>query len=70
MMRPNATDVIDRLCHTMTHDRTCSVGFVTGQPGERGESLIARAGDALYLAKAQCARPPSTSAFLLKRHTP
>jgi diguanylate cyclase (GGDEF)-like protein len=47
-----ATEVTDRLRHSVSESWTCSAGIAVGQPGESAEDIIARADVALYEAKA------------------
>jgi len=47
-----ATEVVDRLRRSVTHQGTCSVGLTAQNPMESVESAIARADQALYQAKA------------------
>jgi diguanylate cyclase (GGDEF)-like protein len=48
-----AEEVIDRLRRCVTHQRSCSAGLTVRDPGERAESAVARADQALYEAKAE-----------------
>jgi diguanylate cyclase (GGDEF)-like protein len=62
-----ATEVVDRLRRSVTHQRTCSAGLTAQAPGESTASAIDRADQALYQAKAkgrdrvQLARPPAST---------
>jgi diguanylate cyclase (GGDEF)-like protein len=47
-----ATEIVDRLRRSVTQQRTCSAGLTAQDPGERAESAVARADQALYQAKA------------------
>ncbi|HEY1565938.1 MAG TPA: sensor domain-containing diguanylate cyclase [Solirubrobacteraceae bacterium] len=47
-----ATEVTERLRHSVSDDWTCSAGIAVGRPGESAEDIIARADVALYEAKA------------------
>ncbi len=47
-----ATEVTDRLRHSVSENWTCSAGIAVGRPGELAEEIIARADVALYEAKA------------------
>jgi diguanylate cyclase (GGDEF)-like protein len=66
-----ATEVIDRLRRSVTHQRTCSAGLTAQDPGERADSVITRADQALYQAKAQgrdrihVIQPPSSESARL-----
>jgi diguanylate cyclase (GGDEF)-like protein len=47
----DALMVVDRLRRRVHGEQTCSVGVVVHEPGESGESLMARVDEALYAAK-------------------
>jgi diguanylate cyclase (GGDEF)-like protein len=48
---PTATEVVDRLRNTVTHDCTCSAGIAVKRPRESPDAVIERADAALYQAK-------------------
>lgn len=48
----DASAVVERLRGRMPNEQTCSAGIVAHKAGESGESLMARADEALYASKA------------------
>lgn len=52
MSAGDAAAVVERLRARVPYEQTCSAGIVAHRPGEPAESLMARADEALYQAKA------------------